>query len=60
LERSGQSVRLKVPRAQVTETCRAVLMNCKVTDISVEEPPIEEVVRLLFREQRETAHASAT
>ncbi|MCX6978147.1 MAG: ABC transporter, partial [Verrucomicrobia bacterium] len=35
----------------VTETCRAILGNCEVTDISVEEPPVEEVIRQLFREQ---------
>ena len=50
LEQSAQTVRIKVPRAQVSETCRALLTSCKVTDISVQEPPVEEVIRQLFRE----------
>ena len=68
LEQTPQTVRLKVARAQVTETCRAVLTNCKVTDISVQEPPVEEVIRQLFNEQagveqgtaRESARPSVT
>jgi ABC-2 type transport system ATP-binding protein len=51
LERTAQSVRIRVPRAKVTETCRAVLAACDVTDISVQEPPVEEVVRMLFQEK---------
>jgi len=53
IEQSAQTVRLKVPRAQVTETCRALLTTCKVTDISVQEPPVEEVIRQLFQQQTE-------
>ena len=55
LERTPQTVRLKVPRSQVSETCLALLTNCKVTDISVQEPPVEEVIRQLFREQSDPA-----
>ena len=51
VERTPQTVRLKVPRAKVTETCREILTTCKVTDISVQEPPVEEVIRQLFGEQ---------
>jgi ABC-2 type transport system ATP-binding protein len=53
VERSSDGVRLKVPRAKVAETCREVLSTCKVTDLNVEEPPVEEVIRQLFREQEE-------
>ena len=45
------SVQLKVPRAQVTETARQLLDNCKVTDINVQELPVEEVIRQLFGER---------
>ena len=51
LERTPQTVRLKVPRAKVTETCRELLTACRVTDISVQEPPVEEVIRQLFAVQ---------
>lgn len=51
LESTAQSVRLKVARGKVTKTCREALNRCKVTDISVQEMPVEEVIRQLFHEQ---------
>ncbi|MDQ3621930.1 MAG: ABC transporter ATP-binding protein [Verrucomicrobiota bacterium] len=51
LERLPQTVRLKVVRPRVTETCRAVLTSCRVTDMKVQEMPVEEVIRQLFHEQ---------
>ena len=50
-EQSPQTVMLKVPRAGVAETCRAVLARYKVTDINVQEMPIEEVIRRLFQRE---------
>src|SRR5437868_4382703 len=46
------SLQLKVPRAQVTETARHLLEACNVTDINVQEMPIEDVIRSLFGERR--------
>jgi len=46
------SVQLKVPRAQVTETARHLLAACDVSDINVQEMPIEDVIRQLFGERR--------
>lgn len=48
-EQTPQTVLLKVPRAQVAETCRAVLAREKVSDINVQEIPIEEVIRRMFQ-----------
>jgi ABC-2 type transport system ATP-binding protein len=45
------SVQLKVPRAKVTETSRQLLDACNVTDINVQELPVEEVIRQLFGER---------
>jgi len=39
---------LKVPRAKVTETCRELLEACDVSDINVQEVPVEEVIRQLL------------
>ncbi len=47
-EQTAQTVQLKVPRAKVAEICRAVLAQHVVTDISVQEIPIEEVIRRMF------------
>ena len=55
------SVQLKVPRAKVTETCRRLLEACNVSDINVQEMPIEDVIRQLFgqRATREPALPAA-
>lgn len=50
-EQSPQTVLLKMPRASVAESCRAVLAMYKVTDISVQEIPVEEVIRRMFHSQ---------
>jgi len=49
-EQTPQTVLLKVPRAGVAETCRAVLAHDRVTDINVQEMPIEEVIRWMFQQ----------
>jgi ABC-2 type transport system ATP-binding protein len=64
IEQTAMSVQLKVPRAKVTDTCRQLLENCKVTDINVQELPVEEVIRQLFGERttinEAAAHEAAT
>src|SRR5882762_1606220 len=52
-EQTPVSVQLKVPRAKVTETCRELLEACDVSDINVQEVPVEDVIRQLFGETRE-------
>ena len=53
-EQTPVSVQLKVPRAKVTETCRKLLEACDVSDINVQEVPVEEVIRQLFGERHES------
>src|SRR5437867_6877667 len=57
-EQTPVSVQLKVPRAQVTETCRQLLEACDVSDINVQEVPVEEVIRQLFGERHEDHRAA--
>src|SRR3954462_5913951 len=52
IEQTPVSVQLKVPRAKVTETCRQLLEACDVSDINVQEMPVEEVIRQLFGERK--------
>ncbi|MFL6519300.1 MAG: ATP-binding cassette domain-containing protein [Chthoniobacterales bacterium] len=58
VEQKPMSVQLKVPRAQVTDVARNLLDNCRVTDINVQELPVEEVIRQLFGE-RDMSRTSA-
>jgi ABC-2 type transport system ATP-binding protein len=50
IERTPVSVQLKIPRANVTEVCRQLLSFCSVSDINVQELPVEDVIRQLFGE----------
>ncbi len=53
------SVQLKVPRAKVTETCRKLLEMCEVSDINVQELPVEDVIRQLFGDRRTEREAES-
>jgi len=59
IQQTPVSVQLKVPRAKVTETCRELLANCKVTDINVQELPFEDVIRQFFGERTTLKNAAA-
>jgi ABC-2 type transport system ATP-binding protein len=48
VESTPETVQLKVPRAKVAATCREILGRCRISDISVQEPPIEDVIRQVF------------
>lgn len=58
-EQTPQTVMLKVPRTQVAETCRQLLGTYNVTDINVQELPVEEVIRQLFGEHSEASAEAA-
>jgi len=51
VQRSDRSIKLRVLRARVTDVARDLLAACRVQDISVEDPPVEDVIRQLFAEQ---------
>jgi ABC-2 type transport system ATP-binding protein len=55
IERTETSIKLKVLRSKVTDACRVILSNCEVHDFSVEEEPIEEIIRQVFHD-----HAAAS
>jgi ABC-2 type transport system ATP-binding protein len=48
VERDARNVKLRVPRARVTDVARDILASCRVNDISVTDPPVEEVIRQVF------------
>ncbi|MEY2480890.1 MAG: viologen exporter family transport system ATP-binding protein [Verrucomicrobiota bacterium] len=53
IQQTPVSVQLKVPRNKVTEISRELLEACSVSDINIQEMPIEDVIRQLFGEQRD-------
>lgn len=50
IEKTDSSLRLEVPRARVAEVCREILARHTVTDLSVEDIPVEEVIRHVFED----------
>ena len=48
LENSSARIQLKVKRDRVIPVCKALLDELPVTDIDIEEVPIEEIIRHLF------------
>ena len=59
VEQTALSVQLKVPRAKVTEVARQLLSACSVSDINVQEIPVEDVIRQLFGERSAENRAEA-
>lgn len=53
LERGPLSIKVEIPRAEVPQACTALLAAAPVVDLSVEELPIEEVIRRVFGGQQE-------
>jgi ABC-2 type transport system ATP-binding protein len=48
VEQSAGSIKLKVKRDRVIPACKALLDELPVSDIDIEEVPIEEVIRQIF------------
>jgi ABC-2 type transport system ATP-binding protein len=55
LERDDRHVKLRIPRNQVTEILSDLLATCRVHDLSVEDPPIDDVIRQVFAAESESA-----
>jgi ABC-2 type transport system ATP-binding protein len=53
VESSPVSVRLKVQRDKLTTVCREVMNRFELTDLNVQETPVEEVIRQVFTSHRE-------
>jgi ABC-2 type transport system ATP-binding protein len=51
IEHTPGSIRLKIKRDRVISACKALLDELPVTDIDIQEVPIEEVIRRIFARQ---------
>ncbi len=52
IEQSSGVIKIKVPRDKVSAACKALLDNLPVSDIDIQEVPIEDIIRRLFSESR--------
>ncbi len=48
VEKTSEAIKLKVKRDRVIPTCKALLDELPVTDIDIQEVPIEDVIRQIF------------
>lgn len=55
IDRSDTKIRLRVPRAETSATVARLLSEVPVVDLTVEDPPIEEVIDQMFRTKLEEA-----
>jgi ABC-2 type transport system ATP-binding protein len=53
LERNPLQIKIEVARAEVPRACTALLAGGQVVDLSVQEVPIEEIIRKVFGGQQE-------
>lgn len=51
LDQTPLSVRVNVPRTRVAEVCREALAALPVSDMAVQEPTVEEIIRQVFDSQ---------
>ena len=47
-DRTPERAKIRVRRAAVTDVLNTVLANHEVNDVSVEDPPLEEVIAEMF------------
>ena len=47
-EQTAGSVKLKVKRERVIPVCKALLDELPVTDIDIQEVPVEDIIRQIF------------
>jgi ABC-2 type transport system ATP-binding protein len=59
LEQGPGRLQLKVKRERVIPVCKALLDELPVSDIDIQEIPIEEVIRRIFERERKSAAVSA-
>ena len=52
VSQDGSRVTLRVPKAQTSEVTARLLTDLQVEDLTVEDPPIEDVIEQVFKEAR--------
>jgi len=53
IHRDGDWVTLRVPKAETSQVAARLLGEQAVLDLTIEEPPIEDVIELVFAQERE-------
>jgi ABC-2 type transport system ATP-binding protein len=51
MSRDGDRVTLRVPREQTSSVAARLLSDARVSDLTIEDPPIEDVIELVFAQE---------
>ncbi len=54
ISRQGDHVTIRVPKAQASRATARILQDLQVADLTIEDPPIEDVIELVFAEARQS------
>jgi ABC-2 type transport system ATP-binding protein len=57
IHRDGDWVTLRVPKAETSQVASRLLSEQSVLDLTIEEPPIEDVIELVFAQERRETEA---
>jgi ABC-2 type transport system ATP-binding protein len=59
IHRDGDWVTLRVPKVETSQVASRLLAEQSVLDLTIEEPPIEDVIELVFAQERQEVEAGA-
>lgn len=54
IEHEGGVVKLRVPKAEAPRVTSRLLSECPITDLTIEDPPIEDVIERVFAQEQVT------
>jgi ABC-2 type transport system ATP-binding protein len=60
LARDGQRITLRVPEREVAPVIARVLGELRAADLAIEDPPLEDILRVMFGKRRDRAGAEAS
>ena len=52
VNRDGDRITLRVPREETSTVAARLLSDARVSDLTIEDPPIEDVIELVFAQER--------
>jgi ABC-2 type transport system ATP-binding protein len=59
LSREAQRISLRVSERELPAVVNHVLTNLKAGDLAIEDPPLEDILRVMFGKSKEANHAPA-
>ncbi len=54
IEREADTIKLRVPRTEAARITSRLLSECSITDLTIEAPPIEDVIEQVFAQEQVT------